>query len=98
MYFDNSELHSNLVYASKYFISGWGKRPGCGKTKGHTCVTSTHKEMIQKYFYEGENDKGMKNSAAFMVESMTKELDSAVSHPNKKQYIPCVSEVTALIS
>ena len=64
--------NSNLDYASKYFISGWAKRPGHGKTKGHTYMTSTHKEMIQKYFYEGEDDKGMKKSAALMVEAMTK--------------------------
>ena len=47
-------------------------------------MTSTHKEMIQKYFYEGEDDKGMKKSAALMVEAMIKELDSGGSHSNKK--------------
>ena len=33
-----------------------------------------------------------------MVEAMTEELDSGVSHPNQKHYIPYVSEVTVVIS
>ena len=41
---------SNLDYASKYFLSGWVKRHSHGKSKGHVHMTSTHKEMIQKYF------------------------------------------------
>ena len=28
---------------------------------------------------------------------MTKELDSGGTHPNKKHYIPCASEVTVVI-
>ena len=32
-----------------------------------------------------------------MVEAMIKELDSGGSHPNKKHYVPCVSEVTVVI-
>ena len=61
-------------------------------------MTSAHIEMIQKYFYEREDDKRMKKSAALMVEAMTEELDSGVSHPNQKHYIPYVSEVTVVIS
>ena len=60
-------------------------------------MTSTCKDVIHKHFYEGENDKGMKKSAALMVEAMIKELDSSDSHPNKKHYIPCVSEATVVI-
>ena len=90
--------NSNLDCTRKYFANGWGKRPGHGKTKGHACMTSTHKEMIQTYFYEGEDDKETKKSTALMAEAMTKDIDSGVSHPNKKRCIPCVSEVTAIIS
>ena len=39
----------------------------------------------------------MKKSAALMVEAMIKELDSGDAHPNKKNYILCVSEVTVVI-
>ena len=59
--------NSNLDYASKYFESGWAKPPGHRKSKGHACMISTHKDVIHKCFYEGENDKGMKKSAALMV-------------------------------
>ena len=30
------------------------------KTKGHTHMTSSHKEIIQKDFYEGGDNKGIK--------------------------------------
>ena len=35
-------------------------------------MASAHEEMTQKYFYEGEYYKGMKKSAAFMVEAVKK--------------------------
>lgn len=53
--------NSNLDYASKYFTSGWAQQPGQEKTKGHIYMTLMHKEMIQKYFDGGEDDKGIKN-------------------------------------
>ena len=40
--------NSNLDYTSKYFTSGWAKRNGHGKSKGHAHMASTHKEMIKK--------------------------------------------------
>ena len=60
-------------------------------------MTSAHKDMIQKYFYEGEDYKGMKKSSVLIVEAMIKELDSDRINPNTKHYIPCASEVTVLI-
>ena len=50
--------------------------------------------MTQKKIYEGEDDKGIKHSAALMVEEMIKDLDKCGSHPNEKHCIPCASEVT----
>ena len=79
-------------------MSRRAKRPGHEKTKGHECMTFTHKEIIQFFFNEGEDGKGMKKSAALMAEATIKELDSGESHPNKKHCISCASEVTALIS
>ena len=60
-------------------------------------MISAHEEMIQKHFHEGDDDKGMKKSAALIVEAMIKELCSGGSYPNKKHCIQCVSEVTTLI-
>ena len=60
-------------------------------------MTHAQKDMIHKYFYVGENDKGIKKSDALMVEAMIKELDSSDTHPNKKHYIPSVSEGTVII-
>ena len=60
-------------------------------------MTSAHKDIIHKYFYEGEDDKGMKKSTALLIEAMKKELDSGDNHPNMKHYIPCASEVTVVI-
>ena len=55
------------------------------------------KDMIHNYFYEGEDDKGMKKLAALIVEVMKKELDSSDNHPNMKHYIYWASEVTVVI-
>ena len=50
-------------------------------------MRSTHKDVINKYFYGGEDDKGIKKSTALMVEAMIKELDRGYTNTNKKYYI-----------
>ena len=60
-------------------------------------MASARKEMVHNHFCEGKDDKGIKKSAASMIEEMKKEIDSGDNYPNVKHYIPCVSEVTAVI-
>lgn len=84
----------------EYFISGWAEIPKHGKTKGHTYLTEEHKEMITQFFEDGERDKGLKMSAALMVEAMKSNvemIDDAV-HPHRKHYLPSISEVTVIIN
>ena len=94
--FENVSL-STTDWSKNYFKKGWARRPTHGKTKGHTYMNDSHKEMIMKYFEEGNKDKGKKKSAALMIEAMKEECSDGGSHPKKKYYIPYNSEVTAII-
>ena len=88
-------------YGLGYFPKGWARRRAHGKTKGHTYMTDEYKQMIQKYFEEGEKDKGKKKSPAMMVEAMYSDLKKNGyngQHPHKKHYVPFISEVTVVVN
>ena len=85
-------------WSKNYFKRGWARRPKHGKTKGHTYINDNHKEMIKRYFEEGNKDKGQKKLAALMIEVMKVECNDGDTHPKKKHYIPYNSEIISIIS
>ena len=87
-------------WSTDYFNRGWAVRPKHGKTKGHAYITADHKDMIENFFEDGEKDKGMKMSAALMLEAMTSNLDMIHTdgHPHPKHYLPSISEITVVIN
>ena len=91
---------STRCWPKDYFNSGWAQRPKHGKTKGHVYITADHKDTITKFFENGEKDKGMKMSAALMLEAMTENLESnhIDTHPHPKHYLPSLSEITVVIN
>ena len=84
----------------KSFKCGWAKRPKHGTSKGKLYMTDEHKQQSQEFLEQGENDKGMKMSAALMLEAMRKFYDNTYTgeHPHPKHYLPFVSEITVVIN
>ena len=91
---------SSCSWSTDYFNRGWAVRPKHGKTKGHVYINTDHKDMIKKFFEDGEKDKGMKMSAALMLEAMISNLDMIHTdgHPHPKHYLPSISGITVVIN
>ena len=92
---------STNYYSKDFFTYNWAKRPSHGHTKGASYINADHKKQIDKFFHEGENNKGYKMSAALMLEAMISDsimLHGNHSHPHPKHYLPYISEISAQIN